>query len=168
MYVYGKRGLKIGKLKIPLNQLKYMNKELVHSYAIESLNSENSIGSVSLKFLFSVFTEHPLTPPSESGFSNGSSDLSLQSLSLSPSVPTQAKWRSYSQSSQSSSLSIRSSRSTTSSVKYLGFSENTVFGFKEFRELKHAFFGTGWKISKYELLKSYSLVSKYTLKYRKL
>jgi hypothetical protein len=145
-----------------------MNGEFVESYAIQSLNSENSIGKVDLKFVFSAYSEHPLTPPSESGFSIDSNDLSLERLSLSRSAPSQVKLRSGSQSSQSSSLSIRSSWSTSSSVKYLGFSENTVFGFKEFGELKHAFFGSGWKISKYELLKSYSLVSKYIQKYRKL
>lgn len=158
----------MGKLKIPLNQLKETSGEFVQSFSVTSLNSHKEIGTVDLKFLFSTYTEHPLTPPSESGFSIDSSDLSLQDLSLSQSAPTQGKWRSRSQSSQSSSVSIRSSRSTTSSVKYLGFSENTVFGFKEFGELKAAFFGSGWKISKYELLKSYSLVSKYVLKYRKL
>lgn len=155
-------------MKIPLNQLKCLSGEFVQSYSVQSVNSESIIGQVDLKFMFSMYTEHPLTPPSESGFSNDSCDVSLQSLTLSQSVPTSSKWRSHSESSQSSSFSIRSSRSTSSSVKYLGFSENTVFGFKEFGELKAAFFGSGWKISKYELLKSYSLVSKYIVKYRKL
>lgn len=145
-----------------------MSGEFVQNYSIESVNSQNIIGQVDLKFMFSMYTQHPLSPPSESGFSNDSFDASFQSLTLSQSVPTSNKWRSHSESSQSSSLSIRSSRSTSSSVKYLGFSENTVFGFKEFGELKAAFFGSGWKISKYELLKSYSLVSKYIVKYRKL
>ena len=142
----------------------------MQSYSVSSINSQEIIGQLDLKFIFSAYTDHPLTPPSETAFSNDS-DFSLQSLTISqsaPTIPTFSKWRSPSQSSHSSSISIRSSRSTSSSVRYLGFSENTVFGFKEFGELKAAYFGTGWNISKYELLKSYSLVSKYILKYRKL
>lgn len=64
-------------------------------------------------------------------------------------------------SASSSTSSLRSNYSTKSSLRYIGFSENTAKGFQEFMGLKKACFGSGWNLSKYQLLKSYMLVSKY-------
>lgn len=69
-------------------------------------------------------------------------------------------------SSTSSANSMRSTYSTKSLLKYGGFSENTVMGFKEFAGLMSAAFGSGWNMSKIQLLKSYILVSKYLNEHR--
>ncbi len=116
-------------------------------------------------FSQSMTTVHP-SPESNASSMGRVRQVSQVSSCSQPSLP--ARSESFSSSSRSSFSSYSSIYSTKSSLRFGGFSENTVVGFKQFSEIKVAFFGTDWKFNKYDLLKAYTLVSKYHAEVRQL